>query len=401
MNAPTRVLSLFIFLFVILLATGHYARAEELDIPSPAPDFSMDDSLRMNGHGLGLNLGQLGNMTISPVVTGFGVSQTNSKSNDTASAADISNAQLLFQKNTGTVQFFVQTGIYSIYELGAPYQHANTYTTNTFGYVPQAYVSFVPDANWSISAGKLSAMGGYEANFSYQNLNIERGLLWGQTNSISMGMQVNHTEGDLSMAFTWNDGSYSGKYNWLGATLSYQAGEAHTLTASWVGAISPNDKDTVTTPLLQNNSQVFNLIYKYDKERWMVVPYLQYTVIAANPSIGIQDAHQTYGAALLMNYRLQSSSSSDQVASRVSLPVRFEYLRTSGGSSPGEPTLLFGPDSSAWSITVTPTYQFDQYFLRLETSYVRALNAQPEMAFGPTGMKNSQVRVMAEIGLLF
>ncbi len=388
-------------IFSLLACASQGVHAQDTVTAEEPLGFGMDDSLKFSGDSPRLGLGPLGEWTISTVVSGLGYTEGNPVGSNPSSTADFSNAQVLIQKNTGMFQFFVQTGLYSVFELGAPYKRAQSYTDSTFGLVPQAYVSFVPDAHWSVSAGKLPSMGGYEATFSYQNLNIERGLLWAQTNSVSTGVQVNHTDGDFSSSFTWNDGSYSGKYNWLGASITYQANASHSLTASWVGAVNGNSKDTVATPLLQNNSEVVNLIYKYEKDQWKVAPYLQYTVIPANPSIGITDTHQTYGAALLVNYRFLNPADGERNAARVSLPMRLEYISTTGGNSEGEPMLLYGPGSAAWSFTVTPTFQYDNYFVRLEASYVKVINAAPGSGFGGVGTQNSQLRGLVELGMLF
>ncbi len=388
-------------IFCVLAWSAQHAFAQDTVTVNEPLGFGMDDSLSFGGRSPVLDLGQLGQWTLSTVVSGLGFTQSKAVAGNPSSTADFSNAQLLIQKNTGTWQFFVQTGLYSVFELGVPYNRAENYTNTTFGWVPQAYVSYVPDAHWSVSAGKLPAMGGYEATFSYQNLNIQRGLLWAQTNSVSTGIQVNHTDGGVSTSFTWNDGSYSGKFNWLGASVTVQANEANSLTASWVGAVSPNSQDNVTTPVLQNNSEVVNLIYKYDHDQWMVAPYLQYTVIPANPSIGLADTHQTYGAAVLVNYRIANPEAGARHAAKISLPMRLEYLSTTGGTSYGEPMLLYGPNSAAWSFTVTPTYQYDNYFIRLEASYVQAINPVPGSSYGRAGTQNSQVRGLVELGFLF
>src|SRR6266446_2453410 len=54
------------------------------------------------------------------------------------------------------------------------------------------FLTGAPSDDWSIQAGKLSSLSGVEANFTFQNMNIERGLLWGQTANVSRGLQVNH-----------------------------------------------------------------------------------------------------------------------------------------------------------------------------------------------------------------
>jgi hypothetical protein len=63
--------------------------------------------------------------------------------------------------------------------------------------------------------------------------------------------------------------------------------------------------------------------------------------------------------------------------------------------------LLYGPNSSAWTFTITPTYQFEQYFMRFEASLVKAVNATAGASFGVNGTNTSQVRGMVELGILY
>jgi hypothetical protein len=80
---------------------------------------------------------------------------------------------------------------------------------------------------------------------------------------------------------------------------------------------------------------------------------------------------------------------------------RAEYLDTSGSASDGTPNLLYGPGSAAWSLTLTPTYQYKRFFARAEIAYVGARHITPGLAFGSNGRKGSQVRGLFEAGLLF
>ncbi|WP_353506543.1 outer membrane beta-barrel protein [Polynucleobacter sp. TUM22923] len=63
--------------------------------------------------------------------------------------------------------------------------------------------------------------------------------------------------------------------------------------------------------------------------------------------------------------------------------------------------MLYGAGSSAWSFTFTPTYQINQYFVRVEASYVKASNTTGGLAFGYSGNNNSQARAMMEVGILY
>lgn len=406
-----RVFVCLILLFVANFACSQNVGSQEFffikaDESSPL-GFNMDDSLALSNKSPKFNFQQFGEWTVSAAISGIGLGENNTESGYPSSTADFSNAQLLIQKKTGVAQFFIQTGLYSVPELGVPYKRANFYTNEMFGYLPQAYASYVPNENLSISIGKLPAMGGYESTFTYQNLNITRGLLWAQTNSVSQGIQINHSANKLNLSFTWNDGSDSGKYNWLGAAASYDINKENNIGIILVGATSsigpfkPNSTNTIKTPLLDNNSQIFNLIYKYSTNNVLLVPYLQYSYIPADASIGIPVSYSTHGAAILANYKLLNQGEQDSKIKSISLPFRIEYIATTGGSAPNAPTLLYGPGSSAWSLTFTPTYQFKEYFVRLEASLVKAINITSGLGFGTQGTSTSQVRGMLEMGILY
>ena len=89
------------------------------------------------------------------------------------------------------------------------------------------------------------------------------------------------------------------------------------------------------------------------------------------------------------------------ISSGVSLPFRIEYMSTSG-SSFFSPNLLFAPGSNAWSFTVTPTYQYKNYFVRAELSYVTANKYKPyDAAYGEFGDKGNQTRGIIETGIMF
>jgi hypothetical protein len=379
--------------FSIVAFSAHSAENKAV-VPLP---ISMGNSLSFDANPSSLNLGGLGIWRISPVMSGFTYSQTN----PSGGAGDLSNAQLLIQKISGDFQFFIQTGLYAVPTLGEPIARSFSNTVDTYGYVPNASISYSINSNWSITAGKSASMGGYESMMTYQNLNIQRGLLWGQTSAVSTGATVNYSVGNMSFAVTWNDGFDSDKMNWLGASGTYQLNNKENVTFSWVGPTSGNAQNTDNTPLLQNNSQIFNAIYTYTGDRWFIAPYLQYTVVSKNESISIASQYQTYGVALLTNYRFPDVHWQGIGQAKVSLPFRVEYIQEHGGNQGDPSSMLYGPNSSAVSLTLTPTIQVDQYFARIEGSLVQISQAQPGLGLGSSGTKASQYRIMLEVGVLF
>jgi hypothetical protein len=85
----------------------------------------------------------------------------------------------------------------------------------------------------------------------------------------------------------------------------------------------------------------------------------------------------------------------------VSLAGRWEYIASTGNAAQQAVNLIFGPGSSATSVTVTPTLQHGGFFVRGDLSYVHAIDAVPGFAFGPNGMNRTQLRAMGEIGFIF
>jgi hypothetical protein len=60
--------------------------------------------------------------------------------------------------------------------------------------------------------------------------------------------------------------------------------------------------------------------------------------------------------------------------------------------------LLYGSGSSAWSATVTPTFQDHAFFARADFSVVRANGVTAGDGFGPGGLNQTQ---LIELGFLF
>ena len=118
----------------------------------------------------------------------------------------------------------------------------------------------------------------------------------------------------------------------------------------------------------------------------------QYTDVPTNTKIGIVKGASTRGGALLVSHAFQHG---------FSLAGRGEYISSTGSVADQSVNLIFGPGSSGWSATLTPTFQYERFFVRGDLSWVHASNYTPGYVFGPTGMNNNQPRAIAEIGFLF
>jgi len=333
----------------------------------------------------------IGNVYISGVVSGLGLSQNHVLPGDEKSRLDLSNGQIFVQTTDGPVQFFIQTGLYSMPSLGTAYVKAGDITKETFGYVPQAFVRVVPSKKFNIMVGKLPTLAGAEYTFTFENMNVNRGLLWNQENAVNHGVQANYSNGPLSVSLSLNDGFYSKKYNWLSGLVSYAASPKDTVSVVAMGNVGHTRKASFATPLAQNNGQIYNLIWTHNAGSWTITPYVQYTHVPRDRSLGIANSASTYGAALLAKYA---------VAPGFNVAGRAEFIKSTG-DDPQDINLLYGPGSNAWSLTFTPTYQRKIFFVRGEAAFVRARGVVPGFGLGPDFDNRTQTRFAIESGLLF
>jgi len=340
--------------------------------------------------------GPFGKLEVTGILSGIGATQGNhvvaaSPFMSDATYWDVSNGQVFVQKTTGWWQFYLQAGAYNIPALGTPFLSTGNSVNKLWGPLPVGYLKLVK-GNFNIEVGALPTLVGAEYTFTFQNMNIERGLLWNQESAVSRGIQLNDTYKKLTLSFSWNDGFYSNRYTWLSGSLTYAFNAVNSLAFVAAGNAGQYDKNTVATPLFLNNSQIYNLIYTYTHGNWVVQPYFQYTNVITDLRVGIPRGASTQGGALLLSYNLKHG---------FFLAVRPEYISTTGSVAKGNINLLYGPGSNAFAFTVTPTYQKGAFFGRAEFSIVHAGSSTAGDAFGPAGLDHDQPRGAIEVGFLF
>jgi hypothetical protein len=219
-----------------------------------------------------------GKLYVTGVLSGLGMEQTNPVFPDkTSGRFDLTNGQVMLQKTDGIFQFYVQAGGYSLPALGSPYISVQRGTGDFFGGLPVGYAKFAPADEFSFLIGKLPTVIGAEYTFTFQNMNIQRGLLWNQEPAISRGFQANYTLGPVAFALSLNDGFYSNRYDWLSGSVAWTIDKVNTLTFAAGGNTQTTFKSSLATPIAQNNSEIFNLIYTYNNAPWTITPYFQYT----------------------------------------------------------------------------------------------------------------------------
>jgi hypothetical protein len=334
--------------------------------------------------------GPLGKLSVNGVVSGIGLWQGNPVSGDDTTQADLSNGQVFIQKTDGWWQFYIQAGGYTITSLGTPFIPTKKAVSDLYSAVPVAFLKIVPGKNTSFLVGALPTLMGSEYTFDFENMNIQRGLLWNQENAVNRGVQANETFGKFLASLSWNDGYYSDRYSWLSGSLTYTNGP-HSLAFVGMGDLGQTKYQTFATPV-QNNSVIYAIEYTYAKGTWTVQPYYQYSNVPTNAAIGAKKGASTESGAVLVSRTFKHG---------FSLAGRGEYIASSGSVANQSVNLLYGPGSAAWSITATPTYQHQRFFVRGDLSFVRAMSITPGDAFGPAGTNQNQPRGILEVGLLF
>jgi hypothetical protein len=383
---------------VALLSGLGATAAFAADAPAPAPMTTpaMAGPLAANPAPFSVDLPDWlddagGKVYVTGQLTGLGYWQSTpgrAVKGDASSLIDLSNAQIEIQKTDGWLQFYIQAGQYSFPTIGSPYVKSSLASAASFGAVPVAYLKLQGEGDfsaWSVQGGKLPTLTGDEYNFTFENMNIERGLLWNLEPAISRGVQLNYASGPLSLSLAWTDGYYTNRLNTLSGLASYVFSPSDTLAFSASGDVA----GPFSTPLASGS--LYDFIWTHTDGNWTFSPYVQY-ITTPTISKTIQSA-SVLGGALLVSYSFDDN---------FKLAARGEYEGSTTGFYPTTPNLIgYGAGSGAYSLTVTPTFQWKAFFARSDISYVSTNSVTPGSVFGAGGRIKDQVRVMLETGVLF
>ncbi len=382
----------------LLMAGGPVLAQEAPAAPTPpALGPALAGPLSYNPDPINVDLPLVGKVYVTAIGSGLVGAQSNSTPGVSSTFADISNAQVIVQKPEGVFQFLVQAGLYNQETLGVPLLKSTEFTNRTYGPVPQAWVKIAPSSSFNIQAGILPTLIGLEAPFTFQNMNIDRGMLWGQENVLTRAVQGNLTLGKLSLSLSYGDGFFSGKWNWLSGLATYTFDSSNAITFVAGGPLNQTLRSSYATGPVYNNSTIYDLIYSFNSGPILIQPYIQYTKVN---QLKVDDGEggviklgstETWSGAILARYTFNE---------HFAIPVRFEYIDSSGQNFTS-PSVLYGTESNAFSFTITPTYTWKRFFVRPEFSIVSASKIEPGFAFGDDGMAKSQVRGRLEFGFMF
>jgi hypothetical protein len=361
---------------------------------SPVSTPAMEGPLAVDVKPLSFDIPDFGKIYVTGAVTAIAFGDSPKFAGEKDAITDLSNAQVFVQKVDGEFQFFLDAGTYSFPTVGVPYTTSGNTNSATFGALPMAFVKWAPTSSFSVIAGKLPTLIGAEYAYTFENMNISRGLLWNQEPLISRGIQANYAAGPVSASVSWNDGFYSDRFNWGSGSIAWTINSSNTLAFIAGANFGTTDYGTSATPeVLNNDKGIYNIIYSYTSGPWLAQAYFQYADTGNSVAIGIGKDTSTTGGGILVNYAVPNTS--------WNISGRVENISSSGSVDDGSANVLYGPGSKAWSLTITPSYQSGPLFVRAEVSWVGASDTTSGAAFGSSGTSTSQLRFGVETGILF
>ncbi|MBV8671470.1 MAG: outer membrane beta-barrel protein [Candidatus Eremiobacteraeota bacterium] len=407
MKKPHLVARAFACPFVLAVAFGVTARAQaSTPTPSPAaaatpaPAASASPSPSPMPTSTSLALGPL---SVDGVFSAFslftsGVNATGALDTPTGidvnNRTDISNAFLIVNKESGTFRYGFAAGAYNIPVVGFALNKTTQDGANTslYGALPSVYVEFAPNNSFNLQAGKLATMTGQESTYTYEDINIQRGIIWNMEPAVSRGVRGTLTGSKFNGALEVNDGFYSGN------RIGFEGQITNTPSASTTFEIVfmvPNASAPPNATASIANKQLLDPMLTYTTGKWTFSPYLLWVNSPKSAALGYINDEHAFGAVFMSTYALSSMWS---------LPLRVEYGRN--GSSQSDTSananlLGYGPGSGAWTYTLTPTYRRGIFFARAEASDVNVQGFTPGLAFSPSGMQTNQFRSGLEAGVQF
>ncbi len=343
----------------------------------------------------------IGNININGTLSGYSILTDNANPSgsfdtngeDKHVRYDISNALVNVSKTTGVVRFNVFGGAYAFPTVGMPGNKTVTDDANTglFGPLPIAYVELDPASFLSIQAGKLPTIIGYESAFTYQNINIQRGLVWNMEPVVSRGIRAIITTGPIVIKLGANDGFYSKDKLAIEGSLGVNV---NNLSVSF-NALVPNKNTPANNTASIANKQEYDIVGSYTIGKLTLGTDLLYVYSPHSASCGFSDSSGAYGLAGFADYSIND---------KYSLGARLEYAfnkSTNNPESANADLVGYGPHSKALTFTITPMYKYKYLFARADFSYVRINNFSEPSGFGVSGNKANQYRLGVEAGIIF
>ena len=290
-------------------------------------------------------------ITLSGGVAGGYINNTDaaqSKITATDALVDLSS-----EAKTGGMGFDLGVGVLAGANLGSSSGVLNTATTGAGTTLQYGWLTIKPTDGLSLQAGTLATNVGYEVVPSYENANILHGLVWNDQPAYYNGIRATYDTGNMSIYVEGsNDPVNPTNPAFNTVNSNGQAIGASATMGAVNGSISYfNDED---------NGSIVDIIASSKMGSMTFAANLDYITKADRLKVAGTDDN-AYGIALYATMPMGANAS---------LPVRVEYV-SDGTSGIYGLTTTAGEKNSAYTVTITPTYNFSKAtFVRAELAYV-------------------------------
>jgi hypothetical protein len=144
------------------------------------------------------------------------------------------------QKPTGLVQFTIEAGAVNAFVLGSK-PNAPAVQKWSTGPVRSAYITIAPTSEFSISAGQIGSLEGYESALDWKNFNMLLTSLWDVENAQSVGVSATYAHGPFTGKIAFGDGFDTNVWNCLQLLGSYDINKDNNIML--FGATNPGSTD--------------------------------------------------------------------------------------------------------------------------------------------------------------
>ena len=324
------------------------------------------------------------------------------------------NGLVQVQKSDGLLQFTLEGGSSTSFSLGTKPTQTSIQTFST-GPLYEGALTLAPTSNFSISAGHLASLEGYESTVDWNNYNLLSTSIFYVQNSQSTGVSGTYTKGPVSATLEFSDGFDTLVFNFLQAAGTYTINDTNSVTLygatnlghtsldahAYGSATTPWWKSTVGSYGVQYvNSSMIGGYYSYTRGNLNIVPEVQYVFARQDDSLVVSGSpamtgfSSNFGAAVFANYQFGKSP--------YSLGGWVEYFASNGPDN-----WFLNPGAKGFGISLTPTWQSKYIFARGAIGWLHLTNIgdgnSPIFSggYGSGASGHDQATFALETGVLF
>ncbi len=328
---------------------------------------------------------------------------------DKMAGGEFMNGLIEVQKSDGLIQGTIEVGSTTNFVLGLKPSQTSVQTFST-GPLYAGYLTLAPSPNFTISAGHLGSLEGYESGVDWNNFNVLTTDLFEVENSQSSGVNATATFGPISGTVEFTDGFDTKVFNYLQASATYTINSANVLTlfgGTNLGRTGLNARfyGNATTAYSSNsvglagaanfaNSSIVGGYYSWTMGNLNVVPEVQYVWANKDKTLGLTGDSGNFGAAVFANYQFGKSP--------YSIGGWVEYFDSNGPDA-----WFLNPGSRGFGVSVTPTWQGKYLFVRGDVGFLHLTSlgdtTNPAYAggYGSDKKGRNQATFLIEAGILF